>query len=235
MQEKLTLQPIAYIRNDYTAKFGIPRQSGMVAQRAYIFFEREYQDNNALRGLEDYDYLWLLWGFHANRQGKHSLMVKPPRLGGNRRMGVFATRSPYRPNPIGLSSVRLESVEYKKGFGAILVVEGADLMDKTPIYDIKPYLAFTDSHPEARSGFAQNSLMYRLRVEFPQELLNYIPKEKQESLISVLTLDPRPAYQHCAEECYGLSYGEYDVRFHVKDGILTVFDVTLTDKAVKIK
>jgi len=227
LQEEFTLRVIAHIKSDFTTKFGIPRQSGMVSEHtAEIVFVPEYRDANALRGIEGYSHLWLIWGFSEfPQQEKWSPMVKPPRLGGKQRMGVFATRSPNRPNPIGLSSVRLERIEQRRGMGTVLVVSGADLMNGSPIYDIKPYLSFTDSHPDAKNGFAEEKLAHRLEVEFPPELLERIPAEKHRALMESLALDPRPAYQDDPEFPYGFEYAGYDVRFRVKGHLLTVFDV----------
>ena len=194
MEEQLTLQVVARIRSDFTSKFGIPRQSNLVPeQEALVVFDPAYRDENALRGLEGYSHLWLIWGFSEVKQEGWSPMVKPPKLGGNKRMGVFATRSPFRPNPLGLSSVRLVRLEKRQGLGTVLVVSGADLMDGSPIYDIKPYLSFTDSHPEARDGFAADHAAERLPVSFPAELLDRIPEEKRPALLSSLALDlPNP-------------------------------------------
>ena len=219
------IRPIAHIRSDFPTKFGIPRQSGLVKElRSAIVFEPEFRNPDALRGIEGYSHLWLIWGFSmVERQGWRPT-VKPPRLGGNTRMGVFATRSPYRPNPIGLSSVKLVSVENRPGLGRVLTVEGADLMDGTPIYDIKPYLSFTDSHPEARDGFAGEKLEKNLRVAFPEELLIALPADKREALLSALSQDPRTAYQQDGEQ-YGFEFSGFDVRFSVDGDTLTVFDV----------
>lgn len=227
MDHAMELKVIARIRSDFPTKFGIPRQSGLMkAQRAEIVFEPEYRDENALRGMEGYSHLWLIWGFSEVRQtGAWSPMVKPPRLGGNKRMGVFATRSPYRPNPIGLSSVALVSIERRNNLGTVLVVSGADLMDGTPIYDIKPYLSFTDSHPEARNGFAGERFDDALKVEFPEPWRSMIPIGKQEALIEALCQDPRPAYREDPEEAFGFAYAGFDVRFRVKEGVLTVCEI----------
>ena len=228
MADTFTLKVIARIRSDFTQKFGVPRQSGLGGgQLSAVIFEPEYRDANALRGIEGYSHLWLIWGFsRVERQGFRPT-VKPPRLGGNTRMGVFATRSPYRPNPIGLSSVKLVSVESRPGLGRVLMVEGADLMDGTPIYDIKPYLSFTDSHPEAKDGFAGEKLEKRLRVVFPEELLISIPAVKRDALLAALSQDPRPAYQQDGER-YGLEFSGFDVRFCVEGDTLTVFDIAPT-------
>ena len=226
MEESLQLQVIARIRSDFTSKFGIPRQSNLVPeQEAVIVFEPTYRDENALRGLEGYSHLWLLWGFSEVHQAGWSPMVKPPKLGGNKRMGVFATRSPFRPNPIGLSSVRLVRMEKRPNLGTVLVVAGADLMDGSPIYDVKPYLSFTDSHPEARNGFAADHIEERLPVEFPAELLERIPVEKRPALLASLSLDPRPGYLTGRSDPYGFGYAGKDVRFYVEDGVVKVFDV----------
>jgi len=228
MNETFTLRVVARIHSDFTTKFGIPRQSGLVPeQRSAIVFEPEFRDANALRGLDGYSHIWLLWGFSAAKQSEKgwSPMVKPPRLGGNKRMGVFASRSPFRPNPIGLSSVKLVGMEAKEGMGTVLYVSGADLMDGTPIYDIKPYLSFTDSHPEAVNGFAGEHYDYALEVEFPEEWLAMIPEEKREALIGSLKQDPRPAYHDDPEMPYGFEFAGVDVRFKVRDNVLTVFEI----------
>ncbi len=221
-----SLKTIATIKSDFTTKFGIPRQSGLsAAQLSTIVFEPEYRDENALRGLDGYSHIWLIWGFSEVKAEKWSPMVKPPRLGGNKRMGVFATRSPFRPNPIGLSSVKLERIEKRPNLGTVLIVSGADLMDGTPIYDIKPYLSFTDSHPDAKNGFAGEKLDYSLKVEFPDDLLSVIPAAKREALIESLSQDPRPAYLTEPDMPFGFEYAGFDVRFKVKDGILRVYEI----------
>lgn len=222
----MTLRVIARIQSDFTSKFGIPRQSGLVPdQRSVIIFEPPYRDENALRGLDGYSHLWLLWGFSEVHQEGWSPMVKPPRLGGNKRMGVFATRSPFRPNPIGLSSVELLAIEKRPGQGCVLLVGGADLMDGSPIFDIKPYLPFTDSHPEAKGGFADAHREDRVLVHCPEALLERLPAEKRRPLLQSLALDPRPAYLEGKDCPYGFAYAGFDVRFYVKDGLLTVFDI----------
>ena len=216
---------IGRIYTDLPEKFGIPRQSGLVGSlTGRIVFLPEYRDPDALRGLEQYSHLWLLWEFSEIKHDGWTPTVRPPRLGGNTRMGVFSTRSPYRPNPIGLSSVKLVSVENRPGLGRVLTVEGADLMDGTPIYDIKPYLSFTDSHPEAKDGFAGEKLEKNLQVAFPEELLIALPADKREALLSALSQDPRPAYQQDGEQ-YGFEFSGFDVRFSVDGDTLTVFDV----------
>ena len=226
MEDNLQLRPIARIRSDFGSKFGIPRQSNLVpVQEALVVFEPEYRDENALRGIEGYSHLWLIWGFSEVKQAGWSPMVKPPKLGGNKRMGVFATRSPFRPNPLGLSSVKLVRTEKQPGLGTVLVVAGADLMDGSPIYDIKPYLSFTDSHPDARDGFAADHVAERLPVEFPPELLARIPDDKRPALLASLALDPRPGYLTGRSDPYGFPYAGKDVRFYVADGAVHVFDV----------
>ncbi len=219
-------QIIAHIHNDFSDKFGIPRQSGLVPEMpSLIVFEEPYRSREALRGIEDYSHLWLLWQFSAVQRERWSPTVRPPRLGGNRRMGVFATRSPFRPNPIGLSSVRLLGVEETSAHGLALRVAGADLMDDTPILDIKPYLAYTDAHPDAVGGFADEFVGYGLTVEFPDPILERVPSDKRESLLAVLRQDPRPSYQHDPGRVYALEFGGYTVRFCVNDTTLTVVDV----------
>ena len=222
----LVLKPIAKINSDFTTKFGIPRQSGLVkSQLSTIVFEPEYRDANALRGLEEYSHIWLIWGFSEVKMEHWSPMVKPPRLGGNKRMGVFATRSPYRPNPIGLSCVKLVSIDKREGLGNVLTFSGADLMDGTPIYDIKPYLSFTDSHQDAENGFAGERLDYSLDVSFPDELLSIIPADKRDALIESLAQDPRPAYITEPDIPFGFEYAGFDVRFKVADGVLSVYEI----------
>ena len=220
-----SLKIIAHIRTDFPQKFGIPRQSGLVKElTGKIVFEPEYRNRDSLRGIEEYDYLWLLWKFEGVEREKWSPTVRPPRLGGETHMGVFATRSPFRPNPIGLSSVKLEKVEHTEE-GSVLVVSGVDLRDNTPIYDIKPYLPYVDSHPEARGGFAAERANYELMVEFPKELLEKLPREKRQAIVEVLKQDPRPAYHEDEERKYGVSFAGFDVRFVVKKGVLTVIEV----------
>jgi tRNA-Thr(GGU) m(6)t(6)A37 methyltransferase TsaA len=220
------LKIIAHIETDFPEKFGIPRQSGLVAElKGTIVFEPEYRNPDAFKGIDGYDYLWLLWKFEVPKKNGWSATVKPPRLGGNTPMGVFATRSPFRPNSIGLSSVRLEAVELTSDRGPLLHVSGVDLRDQTPIYDIKPYLPYVDSHPEARGGFADDVRDYELRVEFPEELLETFPKEKQRAIIEVLKQDPRPSYQNDPERRYGVSFAGYDVHFTVDGDLLRVSDL----------
>lgn len=234
MQDTCTIRVIARIQSDFPTKFGIPRQSGMVPELiSRLIFEPAYRDENALRGLEGYSHLWLIWGFSQMDRAEWSPMVKPPRLGGNKRMGVFATRSPNRPNPIALSSVRLVGMEKCQGKGTVLLLSGADLMDGTPVFDIKPYLSFTDSHPDARNGFAQKELDYRLEVRFPDSLLEQIPADKRAALTQALSLDPRPAYQQDPTMPYGFVFAGFEVRFKVNHGVLEVFQLIPLDREDK--
>jgi tRNA-Thr(GGU) m(6)t(6)A37 methyltransferase TsaA len=220
---KTEIKPIAYIRTDFSSKFGIPRQSGLVDElEATIVFEPEYRNPDALRGIEEYSHLWLIWQFSECADKPWSPTVRPPRLGGNKRMGVFATRSPYRPNPIGLSSVKLEAVEMSESEGCVLIVSGADLLSGTPIYDIKPYLAYTDSHPDAIGGFADPVKEYALNVRFCKELLSKIDISRQNSLIEILSQDPRPSYQNDPEREYGMVFSDYEIFFKVDGSELTV-------------
>ena len=225
-----SLKIIAHIKTDFPQKFGIPRQSGLVKElTGRIIFEPEYRNADSLRGITDYDYLWLLWKFEGVEREKWSPTVRPPRLGGETHMGVFATRSPFRPNPIGLSSVKLEKVEQTED-GMTLVVSGVDLRDNTPIYDIKPYLPYVDSHPNARGGFAEEKKSYELKVVFAEALLNKIPKEKQNALIEVLKQDPRPAYHEDENRIYGIAFAGFNVRFQVAWSTLTVIEVEKYDE-----
>ena len=217
---------IARIRSEFKEKFGIPRQSGLVPQtHGIIVFEPPYRCQDALRGIEGFSHLWLLWSFSQCNETGWSPTVRPPRLGGNTRMGVFATRSPFRPNGIGLSCVTLEAVHLHTEEGPVLVVGGADLMDGTPIYDIKPYLPLADCHPEATGGFSEARKGYELRVVFPPALLERIEPEHRQALYGVLSQDPRPSYQHDPERVYGVAFAGHNVRFTVSDGVLTVCGV----------
>ena len=221
-----SIRPIAYIHTDLPTKFGLPRQSGLVPQlRSTIVMEPLYRDPVAFRGIEGFSHLWLIWGFSENKRDSWAATVKPPRLGGNKRMGVFATRSPYRPNALGLSSVELESIDFDEKLGPVLTVSGADLMDGTPIYDIKPYLPHTDCHPDALGGFADQFVDYALEVVFPEEWLAMIPEDKREALCGILAQDPRPSYIDDPERVYGFNYLDMDVRFRVRDGVLTVCEI----------
>lgn len=220
------MKVIARIKSDFKEKFGIPRQSGLVPQtRAQIIFEPEYRSPDALRGIEGYSHLWLIWSFSKSEREGWSPTVRPPRLGGNTRMGVFATRSPFRPNAIGLSCVTLEEVRLRTPQGPMLVVGGADLLDGTPIYDIKPYLPHIDSHPEARGGFAAEKAGYALSVDFPKALLERIDADMRGAILGILAGDPRPSYQDDPARIYGVRYARFNVRFTVKSGVLTVISV----------
>lgn len=226
MPETITMTQIARIHSDFTEKFGIPRQSGLVEElRAAIVFEPEYRIEHAVRGLENFSHIWLLWQFSENKDREWSPTVRPPRLGGNRRMGVFATRSPFRPNAIGLSCVRLLDIKQHTEAGPVLYVAGADLLDGTPILDIKPYIPLTDCRLEAQGGFSENNSDYRLNVHFPPELLQLVDEEKRKALLGVLSEDPRPAYQADAARIYGMDFAGYAVKFRVEDRTLYVQDV----------
>ena len=214
---------IARIHTDFPTKFGIPRQSGLVnTLKSMIVFEPEYRNQDALRGLEGFSHIWLIWKFSESVRHTWSPTVRPPRLGGNRRIGVFATRSPFRPNAIGLSSVKLDGIGLHPDFGAVLYVSGADLMDNTPIYDIKPYIPYTDSHPEAVDGFVDTLKDYVLEVEFPEQWLRLIPENRKEALLDVLAHDPRPSYQNDPRRIYGLEFSGFDIRFTVREDTLSV-------------
>ena len=229
----MELKIIARIRTEYKEKFGIPRQSGIVNHSiGKIVFEKEYRRPEALRGIEGYSHLWLIWHFSEAERDGWSPTVRPPRLGGNKRMGVFATRSPYRPNPIALSSVRFLGIEHSEEHGDVLLVEGADILDGTPVYDIKPYLKYTDSHPDAIGGFADGVLEYKLKVYIPNELLEKIPDSKRESLITVLENDPRPGYKEDSEHEYGMKYSDFEVFFKVKEKLLTVTKIVFVTPGV---
>lgn len=227
MPEERPMKVIAHIRSDFPSKFGIPRQSGLVKElRSTVVFTPEYRNPDALRGLEGFSHLWLIWEFSAAVRDTWSPTVRPPRLGGNTRMGVFATRSPFRPNPIGLSCVALQDIEHTGDLGPVLHVSGADLMDGTPIYDIKPYLPYADSHPDAVGGFASLRADAALEVEISGELLQSIPTDRREALIQVLAHDPRPSYQNDPERIYGFAFAGCNVRFSVAGTVLTVREIT---------
>ena len=223
--EQLTMHIIANIHSDFPTKFGIPRQSGLVEElTAKIVFTPDYRAPEAVRGLEDFSHIWLIWQFSKAVRENWSPTVRPPRLGGNTRMGVFATRSPFRPNAIGLSCVRLLKVEPNTPEGPVLTVAGADLMDGTPILDIKPYIPYADCQPEATGGFTDTAGDFLLKVEFPPELLSLVPEDRREALIGVLRHDPRPSYQRNAERVYGMEFAGVNVRFKVAEEVLTVVD-----------
>jgi len=221
-----TLKTVAHIRSDFHTKFGIPRQSGLVEElRAVIVFEPEFREPEAVRGLEDFSHLWLIWQFSKAVRETWSPTVRPPRLGGNQRLGVFATRSPFRPNALGLSCVKLEKVEIHPTLGPVIHVSGADLMDGTPIYDIKPYIPYADARPEARGGFVDQVERRLLEVFIPERLLELVPEEKRGALRGVLEQDPRPSYQDDPERIYGMAFGGMEVKFSVEGERLTVREI----------
>lgn len=224
-----SITPIARIQSPFKSKFGIPRQSGLSPSvLSRIIFEEKYRYPSALHGLEDFSHLWLIWAFSENLAAPWHPTVRPPRLGGNKRMGVFATRSPFRPNGLGLSSVRIEAIEKDPSLGPVILVSGADLLDGTPIYDIKPYIS-TDCHPEAVCGFQDRTKAYRLQVDIPEDLLTRIPLGLQPGLLEILAQDPRPGYQDDPDRIYGLVYDRFDVRFTVADRKLRVIDIAAAD------
>lgn len=221
-----TIEPIATMRSDFPTKFGIPRQSGLVkALRSTIVFEPKYRNDDALRGLEDFSHLWLIWQFSEAVSKDWSPTVRPPRLGGNTRMGVFATRSPFRPNSLGLSCVEILGLEQTGDNGTVIHVAGADLMDGTPIFDIKPYIPYSDAHPDALGGFTATAGDFLLDVDFPTELLQVIPADKQGAIQELLSHDPRPSYQRDPDRVYGLPFAGFDIRFTVVDKTLYVKEV----------
>lgn len=224
--ENVAIQTIARMRSDFPTKFGIPRQSGLVEElESTIVFEPEFRNPDALRGIEGYSHLWIIWQFSQAVRQEWSPTVRPPRLGGNTRMGVFATRSPFRPNNLGLSCVKLLGIEHTQTDGVVLHVAGADLMDGTPIFDIKPYVPYSDSFPDAVGGFTDTADDFILNVEFPDHLLLKIPPNKRQAAIGVLSHDPRPSYQRKPGRIYGLSFAGFDIRFTVEDKMLTVCEV----------
>ena len=224
--ETVQMQIIARIRNDYTQKFGIPRQSGLAnSVVSRIVFEPEFRNEDALRGIDGFSHLWLIWQFSENVRSSWSPTVRPPRLGGNTRLGVFATRSSFRPNSMGLSSVRLLGTE-RTADGTVLIVAGADMLDGTPIFDIKPYIPYCDSHPEASGGFTDTAGDFLLEVNFPKELLCKLPADKHKAVFEILSHDPRPSYQNDPDRIYGLNFGSFDIRFTVKENTLLVQEVT---------
>ena len=226
MAEELCMKIIAHIHTDFPTKFGIPRQSGLVEDlKSYVVFEPEYRDENALRGIEQFSHLWLIWQFSEAVREDWSPTVRPPRLGGNTRIGVFATRSPFRPNAIGLSSVKLEGVSRDPKLGPILHLSCADLMDGTPILDIKPYIPFSDSHPQASGGYTEQTIAHRLAVDFPHALLERVPEDKRRALTGVLEQDPRPSYQDDPGRIYGFAFAGMEIRFRVEGEKLTVTDI----------
>ncbi len=226
MSGEFLLKPIAHIKSDFTEKFGIPRQSGLVKElTAQIVFEDEYAVAEAIRGLEEYSHLWLIWQFSKAVRDEWSPTVRPPRLGGNTRIGVFATRSPYRPNPIGLSVVKIENVEIDGTGNPVITVSGADLLDGTPIYDIKPYLPYADCVPDAEGGFTGKISEKRLKVECDDALLEKLPERKRNALLGVLSLDPRPSYHNDPDRVYGMNFANVEVKFKTDGETLTVTDI----------
>ncbi len=224
--DSLLIKPVAYVRNDFKEKFGIPRQSGRAPSvRSEILFLPEYRAEEALRGIEGFSHLWLLFDFSLSHREEWSPTVRPPRLGGNERVGVFASRSPFRPNPIGLSCVKLEGIEKRRGEGTVLIVSGADLLDGTPVFDVKPYLPFADCIPNAVGGYATEKEGHRLEVLFPDELLEKIPKEKRAGLLECLADDPRPSYQEDPDRVYGMRFADYEIKFTVCKDFLTIQSV----------
>ena len=224
--ENVNIRIIARMKSDFPTKFGIPRQSGLVDQlRSTIVFEPEYRNPDALRGLEDFSHLWIIWQFSEAVRSDWSPTVRPPRLGGNTRMGVFATRSPFRPNNLGLSSVKLLGLEETPDLGTVIHVAGADLMDGTPIFDIKPYIPYGDCHPEATGGFTDSAGDFLLKVDFPPALLEKLPVQKRSAAVGVLSHDPRPSYQRKPDRIYGLTFAGFDIRFRVREDVLTVVEV----------
>ncbi len=222
------MQIIARMKSDFPDKFGIPRQSGLVPElRSTIVFEPDYRSPDALRGLEDFSHLWIIWQFSKAVRNDWSPTVRPPRLGGNTRLGVFATRSPFRPNEIGLSSVKILGIEQTEAFGTVIHVAGADLMDGTPIFDIKPYIPYSDCHPEATGGFTDTAGDFLLEVCIPDCLGKKVPPDKRDALLGVLSHDPRPSYQQDPDRTYGLSFADMNIRFKVNDNTLTVLDIQL--------
>ena len=219
-------RPIAYIHSDFPDKFGIPRQSGLAQSlKSTLIFEPDFRFPDAFRGLEDYSHIWLIWGFSEYKHSRWTPTVRPPRLGGNTRKGVFATRAPFRPNPVGLSSVKLDKIEFTKEHGPVLHISGADLMNGTPIFDIKPYLPYVDSHPDALNGFANSIKDYALHVTDPHEMLSYVPIEKRSAIIEILSQDPRPSYQEDPKRIYGLRFSDYEIKFRVEKNILYILSI----------
>lgn len=226
---ELTIRPIAVIRTDFKEKFGIPRQSGRIPElKGTIVFEPEYRNPEALKGIADFSHLWLIFDFSESHRAQWSPTVRPPRLGGNKRIGVFATRSPFRPNPLGLSCVRLERIE-KTADGHVLHVAGIDLLDGTPIYDIKPYIPYADCYPDARGSYAQEQRQHRLKVIFPEVFLHVLPEDKQEAAMECLADDPRPSYQNDPDRIYHMVFSDYEIHFLVDDQVLTVTGINRTE------
>lgn len=220
------LRPIGYIYTDFATKFGVPRQSGLVDElKGRIIFEPEFRQIQAFRGLEEFSHIWVLWGFSESKREHWAATVTPPRLGGRKRMGVFATRAPYRPNNIGLSCVRLEKIELTQEYGPVITAAGIDMVSGTPVYDIKPYITYTDCHAEASCGFVSRTIGHRLEVVFLDELLEELPNDKREAAVKILEQDPRPAYDADETRLYGVEFAGYDLRFRVLGNVLTVYEV----------
>ena len=235
MKDNISFEIIARVHTDFSEKFGIPRQSGLVKNlKGKIVFEPKYRDISALKGLDGFSHLWLIWKFSEAVSEDWSPTVRPPRLGGNKRMGVFATRAPYRPNPIGLSSVKIEKIELNTPEGPIIEVSGADMLDGTPIYDIKPYIAYTDSHPEALGGFSEEVFENCLKVEENEDFKNIMTKDKYESLLQILSSDPRPGYKEDSSRIYGLSFAGFEIKFTVFHGVLRIESITDEKRRKKI-
>lgn len=228
-ENTVRINAIAHIQTDFPSKFGIPRQSGIAKTVGKIVFEPKYRSREALRGLEGYSHIWLIWQFSEALRDSWSPTVRPPRLGGNRRVGVFASRSPFRPNSLGLSSVKILNIDLNTPDGPVIYVEGADMMDNTPIFDIKPYLPFADCHIDAVGGFADEKKDYALNVTVPKNLLDILPESKQEPLKDILSADPRPSYQDDPTRCYGFSYAGFEIKFHVDGSELIVSDIIPKD------
>ena len=230
--DTVEIEIIARMHSDFPSKFGIPRQSGLIESlHSTIIFEPAFRNPDALRGIEGFSHLWLIWQFSEAVRSGWSPTVRPPRLGGNTRLGVFATRSPFRPNSLGLSCVRLLGTECTKEHGTVIHVAGADLMDGTPIFDIKPYVPYADAKPDAAGGFTDTAASYLLEVQFPQNLMDILPKNKRQTAVDVLSHDPRPSYQRDPDRIYGLPFGGFDIRFRVCENILSVVDVVPTEPA----
>lgn len=225
--DQAEIKIIARMKSDFKTKFGIPRQSGLVdSLHSTIVFEPEYRNSDALRGLEDFSHLWIIWQFSKAVGKQWTPTVRPPRLGGNKRIGVFATRSPFRPNSLGLSSVKILGIEQTTKYGAVIHVSGADLMDSTPIFDIKPYIPYADCHPDAVGGFTESADEYILQVDIPEDLLSKIPESKRQTVIDVLSHDPRPSYHEDSDRIYGMSFGNLNIQFQVQSSLLTVCNIT---------
>lgn len=226
MDNTLTVKPIAYIKTEFSEKFGVPRQSGIIKElEGVIVFEKEFRDGQAIRCLDEFSHIWLLWGFSHNDKEKWSHTVRPPKMGGNKRVGVFSSRSPFRPNPIGLSSVEIKKITYDKLLGPLIYVSGADMVNNTPIYDIKPYLAYSDSHPDALGGYSKNKEEAKIEVIFPDFLKDKIPKSTKDAVLQILKQDPHPSYKNDSERIYNLCYSSYDIKFRYENGKIIVCDI----------